>query len=195
MSFNTLPANPFPPSSEQMGAGGGGGSYVLPTASADTLGGVKVGSNLSIAEGVLSAPAPYSLPTASADTLGGVKVGSGLSIDDGVLSASGGSIPDYSTTEHLTGQKWIDGKDIYEITYDFSSSPIAAGGGQQWQHVSAISTSGIDKLISCFCIDANGNSFPQLYIAKDSNELNIANPWGTTINMAYITICYTKTSV
>lgn len=36
--------------------GGGGGGYVLPTASASTLGGVKVGENLSIdANGVLSA--------------------------------------------------------------------------------------------------------------------------------------------
>jgi hypothetical protein len=35
----------------------GGGSYTLPTASADTLGGVKVGANLSIADGVLSAEA------------------------------------------------------------------------------------------------------------------------------------------
>ena len=63
--------------------------YELPVASAETLGGVKVGSGLSIAEGVLSASG-YSLPTASAETLGGVKVGSGLSIADGVLSASGG---------------------------------------------------------------------------------------------------------
>lgn len=38
------------------GGGGGGGGYVLPTASASTLGGVKVGENLSIdANGVLSA--------------------------------------------------------------------------------------------------------------------------------------------
>lgn len=35
--------------------GGGGGSYTLPTASADTLGGVKVGSGLTITNGVLSA--------------------------------------------------------------------------------------------------------------------------------------------
>lgn len=36
-------------------AGGGGGSYVLPTASAATLGGVKVGKNLKIAaDGTLS---------------------------------------------------------------------------------------------------------------------------------------------
>ena len=38
------------------GGGGGGDSYTLPAASASTLGGVKVGSGLSVtAEGVLSA--------------------------------------------------------------------------------------------------------------------------------------------
>ena len=45
------------------GGGGGGEPYVLPTASADTLGGVKVGSGLTITDGVLSAdgvtPAAY----------------------------------------------------------------------------------------------------------------------------------------
>lgn len=78
--------------------GGGGGGYTLPTASAETKGGIKVGSGLTMNGETLnnSNPTPYSLPTASAETLGGVKVGSGLSITDGVLSASGGgggSIP------------------------------------------------------------------------------------------------------
>lgn len=49
--FNTTPNNPFPPSSENAG----GGTYALPVASADTLGGVKVGSRLSMDDGVLSA--------------------------------------------------------------------------------------------------------------------------------------------
>ena len=35
-------------------AGGGGSAYTLPTASADTLGGVKVGAGLTITNGVLS---------------------------------------------------------------------------------------------------------------------------------------------
>lgn len=71
--------------------GGGGEPYVLPTASAETKGGVKIGSGLTMDGEVLnnSNPTPYSLPTASAETLGGIKVGSGLSIDDGVLSAGG----------------------------------------------------------------------------------------------------------
>lgn len=71
---------------DAINAGGGGGSYTLPTASANTKGGVKIGSGLTMTGEVLSAD----LPTASAETLGGVKVGSGLSITDGVLSAVGG---------------------------------------------------------------------------------------------------------
>lgn len=73
---------------DAISAGGGGGGYTLPTASAETKGGVKIGSGLSMSGEVLnnSNPTPYSLPTASDTTLGGVKIGSGLSMDDGVLS-------------------------------------------------------------------------------------------------------------
>lgn len=65
-------------------------SSTLPVASANTLGGVKIGANLTIdANGVLSAGNSYSLPIASSSVLGGIKVGTGLSIDaNGVLSAS-----------------------------------------------------------------------------------------------------------
>ena len=45
------------------GEGGGGEGYTLPVASAETLGGIKVGSGLTITDGVLSAdgitPAAY----------------------------------------------------------------------------------------------------------------------------------------
>ena len=82
-------------------------NYTLPTASASQLGGVKVGNNLGISDGVLSAEYDeattseaglmsaadkatldgvasgantYTLPTASASQLGGVNVGSGLAL-------------------------------------------------------------------------------------------------------------------
>src|SRR5690554_1048829 len=64
--------------------------YELPIASDTVLGGVKVGSGLSIdGSGVLSTvDGGYTLPTATESTLGGVKIGENLSIDDsGVLSA------------------------------------------------------------------------------------------------------------
>jgi hypothetical protein len=66
-------------------------AYTLPTATANDLGGIKVGTNLSITDGVLSAlDQTYTLPTAASGTLGGVKVGSGLAINaqTGVLSVS-----------------------------------------------------------------------------------------------------------
>lgn len=71
--------------------------YELPTASANELGGIKVGDGLSIDEnGVLSADGgeQYVLPIASDTTLGGIKVGDNLTIDSetGVLSADTSSI-------------------------------------------------------------------------------------------------------
>lgn len=78
------------------GQGGGGGSYVLPTASETTLGGVKIGSGITIdANGAISAEGgSYVLPTASESVLGGVKIGSGLTIDSGgTLSSEGGGVP------------------------------------------------------------------------------------------------------
>ena len=71
-------------------------AYSLPTASATVLGGIKVGSNLTIDAntGVLSAvQGSYTLPTASTTVLGGVKVdGTSITIDgNGVITANAGS--------------------------------------------------------------------------------------------------------
>ena len=67
----------------------GSTQYTLPIATTNILGGIKVGTNLSInRDGVLSA-ANTTYSAATADTLGLIKVGTNLSIDtDGVLSAT-----------------------------------------------------------------------------------------------------------
>lgn len=55
---------------------------------------------------------------ATTETLGGVIVGDGLSVtEEGVLSANSQTW-NYSTNEVNTGQKWIDGKDIYCKVYN-----------------------------------------------------------------------------
>jgi len=63
-------------------------NYHLPIASATTLGGIKVGTNLTIEEdGTLNAESTeYNLPVATSSTLGGIKIGNSLSIADGVAS-------------------------------------------------------------------------------------------------------------
>lgn len=87
--------------------------YVLPKATDTTLGGVIIGSGITVDEfGRISAQS-YSLPTASGDVLGGIKVGENLSIDEsGVLSASGGSVTvdDYisSVSENPVQNKVIE---------------------------------------------------------------------------------------
>lgn len=84
---------------------GGGGSYVLPVASQDTLGGVKIGSGLTMSGDTLNAnPGGYTLPIASENVLGGVKIGSGLTIDvNGVLSASGETYELPAATDQVLG--------------------------------------------------------------------------------------------
>lgn len=97
-------------------------AVTIPTATDSVLGGIKVGNNLSITNGVLSATsAPYTLPTADASTLGGVKVGSNLTIDgSGVLSATAHapeiSTPANNATLDQTKQIFVLGTGTYNLT-------------------------------------------------------------------------------
>lgn len=93
-------------------------TYHLPVASSTTLGGVKVGNNLSItSDGVLSA-AEYQLSTATAAVLGGVKVGSGLTISDGSLSVNVDSVLSSSSTNPL--QNKVIYSNLNSISSDIS---------------------------------------------------------------------------
>lgn len=108
--FNTIPPNPFPPSSESAG-GSGGTPYVLPVASDEELGGVMIdGAGLEVDEnGLLS-----------------VKTGDGLHTNVlGELCADSQKV-DYSTAEVDTGVKWIDGKPIYSKTYSLGALPSSS---------------------------------------------------------------------
>ncbi len=68
----------------------GSSRYTLPIASSTVLGGIKVGSNLTIdANGVLAGVSSYTLPTASTTVLGGVKIdGTTITITNGVISGA-----------------------------------------------------------------------------------------------------------
>lgn len=79
-----------------------GSTYTLPAATDSTLGGVKIGSNITVSSGTISisktnvtnalgytpptTDTKYTLPTASAWTLGGVKIGSNITENSGTIS-------------------------------------------------------------------------------------------------------------
>lgn len=96
-AFNTIPPNPYPPSSDQQG-NGSGSQYELPIASAETLGGIKVGAGLSVnaetGELANTNPTPYTPPS-------------------------------FSTTVFDTGKKWIDGKNLFAGVVDLGNLPNA----------------------------------------------------------------------
>ena len=67
-------------------------AYSLPTASATVLGGIKIGSGLTIdGSGVVTAAGTYTLPAATISTLGGVIVGTGLAVSSGTVSVAYGT--------------------------------------------------------------------------------------------------------
>ena len=122
--------------SASVNSGGGGSAYVLPAATAVTLGGVKVGSGLSVTEdGELSATggSAYVLPAATAGSLGGIMVGSGLSVTaEGVLSATGGGGGGDDTFVVPSSTVWtVDGEDSSKFTATIAGIDAAISAGKQ----------------------------------------------------------------
>ena len=113
----TGPQGPQGPIGPQGPQGIPGPTYTLPNATTSTLGGIRVGSGLSISSGTLS----YTLPTASAGTLGGVRVGSGLTISGGVLAADSTSyVINFASAVDCVGfsneiAQWSDATNYFDV--------------------------------------------------------------------------------
>jgi uncharacterized protein YoxC len=76
--------------------------YILPTASSNTLGGVKIGDNINIDNN-----GHISVPTAGSNVAGVIKVGAGLTIDsNGVLSQDTSTLP--QATKNTLGVVYVD---------------------------------------------------------------------------------------
>lgn len=107
---------------------------------------------------------------------------------------SGGGV-DYSTTEHTTGQKWIDGKEIYSITKPVSA--MVANASQD------ITLTNVDNFITAFGLSTEGTPIPYTdtvpagnigwYYAGNST-VKIITSTSRTISGGYITCFYTKTA-
>lgn len=79
-------------------------SYVLPKATDEVLGGVKIGSNITVSDGVISVATPYVLPVSNTTTLGGVIIGDNIQVlGDGTISVAAPYVLTTATTSTLGG--------------------------------------------------------------------------------------------
>lgn len=164
-------------------ATGSGGISNIPIASADTVGGIKIGGSANPI--TIDGSGNASVRKATSELLGVVKAGGGVSIDaEGAISG----VP-YSTTEHKTGRKWVDGKDIFEKTIVLENTEIVRDST-----FNIIESTGI------------GNVFPALFIAESQHGGGVLYTWisdgyvktrsfvGYSAGTVKITIQYTKTT-
>jgi hypothetical protein len=109
--------------------GGGGGSYTLPTATDSRLGGVKIGSGVTVTNDGTISVNEYQLSAATQNDLGGVKIGSGVNVDSaGTISVDSYTLPTAST-ETLGGVKIGSGVNVDSagtISVDSYTLPTAS---------------------------------------------------------------------
>lgn len=184
-----------------VGTGGGSGEgYTLPPASATTLGGVKIGSGISVtADGVISAEggggSSYVLPAATANTLGGIKVGDNLTItQDGKLSANAGAyeLP-AATSAVLGGVKVGDGLSVTQdgklsvtagSSYELPIASVTTLGGvkQSSDNYRTISINS-DGTLSVRFKDGLGISSNGLEVYPENNGAIIAHSTGLNVKV------------
>lgn len=131
------------------------------------------------------------LAPATANALGGVIIGSGVDVtSDGTISVTP---PAYSTTEHLTGRKWINGKDIYEKTIELSITSIESESVVIVSNIDYVDTL-IDSNFTVQKTNVKGCERACVYVSAN-NELKIhtIERW-TDIVSSQVTIQYTKSA-
>lgn len=101
----------------------------IPVASATTLGGVIVGSGLTVSGGgVLSAPAAgYVLPAATTSVLGGVVVGTNLAITGNILTSPFATATSFGSMQVGRGLDVTSGTGIVGVTYGTTANTACQG--------------------------------------------------------------------
>ena len=113
----------------------------------------------------------------------------------GTWTTQGALAHHYSTTEHIIGT-WIDGKPIYEKTYDLGGTGLEISYNS-WT-LSAISKSGIDSIINVESRNGTGGA----YFGDVMASIEIDNTYvafqtarnGNNERIRYVTLQYTKTT-
>lgn len=155
-------------------------SYHLPIASATTLGGIKVGNNLTIeTDGTLNAESTeYDLPVASSSTLGGVKIGSGLTMLDAVASVNVDSTLDVDSANPLRNSVITSNLNTLTSSVQSAGSAITSLSTTVGTLSGTVSTN--TSAISTLSSTVSGHT-----TAIQSNTDNIASQASSISDMSY----------
>lgn len=166
-------------------ATGSGGISEIPIASSDTVGGIMIGGSANPI--TITGSGNASVRKATSELLGVVKAGDGVSVDaDGAISAG---VP-YSTTEHKTGRKWIDGSDIYERVIDYT------GALSDTAVTIASNIDYIADIISGSCVaDAVSEGMSPIVLWLDNTDLKGRTVANYSSQLLHIVIEYTKPTI
>ncbi len=139
----------------------------------------------------LSASGGSGLPDVTAADNGkvlGVVEGSWSKMD----APSGGV--NYSTTEQNTGRKWIDGKDIYQLTIDCGESGLTIPNGTSWSADLSLGFT-VDKIVGIEDMISLTDEYifrPKSYLKTSKDAMEFQTTLATDVTVRYITILYTK---
>lgn len=110
--------------------------YILPTATANTLGGVKIGNNINI-----DTTGHISVPVASQSSLGVVQAGTGINIDaNGVISANGEGYTLPEATKTTLGGVYIDDELSTTSTHPVQNAVASLALGEIDGNINSLST-------------------------------------------------------
>lgn len=162
--------------------------YDLPIASGTTLGGVKIGANISeTSDGTIS------VPIASVDTAGVIKVGSNLSIDEnGVLSGQAGGSVTIDSTLSTVSTNPVQNK---VITSEINSINTTVGNIQSSVEGITSAIGGINEDIDAIelSVGTNTSDISNLQSTVETNTGNIAtNTENIATNTGNITALDTR---
>lgn len=162
-------------------ATGSGGISNIPIASSNIIGGIMIGGSANPI--TITGSGNASIRKATSELLGVVKAGDGVSVDaEGAISGVA-----YSTTEHKTGRKWTDGKDIYEKSIELSSQTITADTA-----FDVVASTGIVKLLHgwLYTTGENGGGCLDVWIASDTVKAKSQSTFSN--GTVTVTLEYTK---
>ena len=87
---------------------------------------------------------------------------------------------------------WIDGKPLYQRTWDFGSNISCASN--TWVYVNNTTITDRAVYVNAFGTDADGTVFNCINVNYANSKIGIQNTRSSAINIRYLTVQYTKTT-